>query len=992
MKNEFLTNPIINTLDCNVAVSAGAGSGKTTSLAWRYVYTLEHHLRNDRKLDLNNILCITFTRMAALEMRERVRSYLQEETPSTPELQTYLDNFEHAQIVTMDSLQGKILREHPVEAGVDPQYAVMDPAEYQVLMEGFVRRFLLERVASRDEHLLNLMGAHDPWKIRDALLKHEPLTIGESAEDYDALQAAFDGFADKQKRKQDILSYGDVHRRCLELLRNYPEVRHHYQRQYRYIMVDEFQDTDEGQRELVYLLCQDPKDLQNLGSELCGKKLFVVGDKKQSIYRFRGAQVSLFEEVQNTIKNGGGKVFSMTTNYRSTDKVLALTNHVFDQDFMFKKDGFEALNPAPQNVDSEEQPTRWPVMKFFTGENLTGKWNEKRQCLLEQEAAEVAKHIQGLAQEGIKYGSMAVLLTRRTNLSLLVEHLIARNIPYVCIGGSGFYQQQEIYDVLNLFRVLRNKENNLALLGFLRSPFVGASDVEITALCRLTEGCLLDYLTDNRLGVKLQQTGRVLQSLSATAQNVGLPDLWQRAATAFDFTRVLLNQPNGEQKLANVLKLESMALDYAEGKVCGLGEWLDLLEKTMSTSNETAANLPSEDMVQIMTVHKSKGLGFDCVFVPFLSEEKPRGEGEEKEQDAFERRRLLYVAMTRAKKYLYMSASTHNLEKCLAKPSAGAWLWRALHEEIEIPPTGRQRKPRVDWQQLENLVDGTIREQGAGVEVQGLRDGELGVQGSGFSGQWKDDKVFVPSRITFTPTMLQTYLHCPRSYYYRHICGLPEIEVLGVRCQVSGNGLTPAQIGTLIHNALEYYEGNTDAAWNVALHRVHSCLPVREGVGEADGGVAFAKTLFVNYVNSELFKQIPKQHDREVKFQLPLDDEISFQGVMDCVYQKADGTYGIVDYKTGAMPDKENEGYIMQLAIYAKAVEKMYRGAKVSELNLHFLQNLQPKSLSTEGQQKYYKKAIETAREIQKKHTEADFDCNANQCAYCGYQYLCRKS
>ena len=101
---------------------------------------------------------------------------------------------------------------------------------------------------------------------------------------------------------------------------------------------------------------------------------------------------------------------------------------------------------------------------------------------------------------------------------------------------------------------------------------------------------------------------------------MGLPELWQRAATTFEFTKVLLSQLNGEQKLANVLKLESLALEYAEGKVCGLAEWLDLLEETMSTSKETAANLPSEDMVQIMTVHKSKGLGFDCVFVPFLAE------------------------------------------------------------------------------------------------------------------------------------------------------------------------------------------------------------------------------------------------------------------------------------------------------------------------------------------------------------------------------------
>ena len=121
--------------------------------------------------------------------------------------------------------------------------------------------------------------------------------------------------------------------------------------------------------------------------------------------------------------------------------------------------------------------------------------------------------------------------------------------------------------MLNMFRVLRDKQNDLALLGFLRSPFVGASDVELTVLCRSTKECLLEHLTDEGLSDKLQQAGRVLQSLYATAQNVGLPELWQRAATTFEFTKVLLSQLNGEQKLANVLKLESLALEYAEGKV-----------------------------------------------------------------------------------------------------------------------------------------------------------------------------------------------------------------------------------------------------------------------------------------------------------------------------------------------------------------------------------------------------------------------------------------
>ncbi|MBQ0108087.1 MAG: PD-(D/E)XK nuclease family protein, partial [Phascolarctobacterium sp.] len=419
------------------------------------------------------------------------------------------------------------------------------------------------------------------------------------------------------------------------------------------------------------------------------------------------------------------------------------------------------------------------------------------------------------------------------------------------------------------------------------------------------------------------------------------------------------------------------------------------------------------DMVQIMTVHKSKGLGFDCVFVPFLAEEKARGEGDEKEQDAFERRRLLYVAMTRAKKYLYMSASAHNLEKCLAKPSAGAWLWRALHKPKEIPPTGRQRKSRWGWEQFENLVEGTIKEQGVRVEGQGLRSEELinpsvacgtsCVRWTQFNPQQGSQAVVsaFPSRTTFTPTMLQIYLHCPRSYYYCYVCGLPEVDSTSSCLPLEGkvpkadevnnlfadgsslmaDNLTPAEMGTLIHSALEHYDGDVEMAWASALRAQGS------GFRTQDSGVNFAKTLFVNYVNSNLFKQIPRQHDREVKFQLPIDDGVSFQGIMDCVYQKPDGNYGVVDYKTGVMPNEENKGYAMQLAIYGEAVSKMYCGAEVSELALHYLQGCVAKPVDSGKLQD----AINLAKEMQKGHVEADFNCNEKQCAHCGYQYLCRK-
>lgn len=1055
MRTELLSDKSITAIDNNVAVSAGAGSGKTFSLSNRFVYILEKY-KNDASFKISNIVAATFTKKAALEMKERIRNFLRGEVEEQPEMERFLKDFDKANIVTIDSLQAKILRSHPVETGLDPNFVIVQGSDYDKLEDEIIRQFFRSQVDDEDFQALlkhfrfdELVSFIHKVMIYRNILNYSDEELTEGYGDSKELVQAFlrfvrqyYAFSQKELQAKNVLGYGDVTERCVQLLRDNVQIRRFYQQQYRFIMLDEFQDTNDIQRELFYLLCGD-----ETGDKLVGNHLYVVGDVNQSIYKFRGADVRVFERVIQDIVNKAEEshvskddsLLSKTTNRRSTDKILDFVNKFFG-DKLLLGDGLPKLKPVDSNISVGDKSFEKPIIKFFKPEKYVDKDGKEKAVdvaeLILWEAEYVARRIERLHTKGEKYENIAVLLSKMTKLPLLAEALNRHNIPFVSMGGGKFYQQQEIYDILNVFRVLCSNDF-IALLGVLRSPYFGFKDADIHKLIAKYDACRKCAKKEEKnaaiCGAMLGDVGlSKLASLRRSAGSLGMAELWQDVFDKLFVEKTLLLQEQGHQCLANVEKLRTLCLEYCEKNKCGLADWLDYLDSTMKSSKEPSANIPAEGNVQIMTIHQSKGLGFDHVILPFLADRKGKGDStsfevtverdtnkqqmgmrvplsndgafydvvkeNNKDLELAEEIRKFYVAATRAKKTLYMSAgfaasnlSGRNMNKV---DNYGGWLWRILQEEY----TGEKRK--VLWKnRYPDIVD--IEE-----PVKGKFDKTEVLNCSVDIDKVKekfevlaDKKYEIPSRITFTPTMLQTYLHCPRSYYYRYVCGLPEVdEGQGARSkeqgasEEQGNGLTPAEMGTLIHSALEHYDGDIETAWASALRAQGS------GFRTQDSGVSFAKTLFVNYVNSDLFKQIPQQHDREVKFQLPIDDGVSFQGIMDCVYQKPDGTYGIVDYKTGVMPNQENLGYKMQLAIYAKAVEQMYRKAKadddskvrVSELNLHYLQA--GKALPITSKEEYYGKAVEMAKEIQKLHTETDFDCKTEQCAHCGYQYLCRKA
>ena len=701
---------IVNAISCNVAVSAGAGSGKTQVLINRFIHILEESLAKGPEangryaLNVDQIVAITFTKKAAAEMRGRLRKALngklealqlavdtKERTAAECKLEAafwrqQLERLPRCHISTIHSLCNFILRENPREANLDPQFTLgeefqmeqfvqsclqqyirqalrkQDP-DIKAMMDtyglnGFVEQInlllpklseiqdsgdlaahyqeyideerelkaklceLLEELAFHREdyknpktyqpYLINLEQHLDEVKaaimqeqadftqMRDICAKMQArgdfkLIYGNIKE----LASAIDGryydklalpivehwqnvlqglyaYVQAEKQAVDLLTFDDLENMAIDLLKNYPEVRKRYHNRFSHIMVDEFQDTNNKQRKLVYLLCGDYED------KLEGNKLFVVGDPKQSIYRFRGADVGVFHRVKKEIVAAQGQELSMDMNFRSREAILQTVNEIF-----------EPLmgNDANQEVYFKELAAHLPRMaggvqpELYVAQYTKDDKNTKNI----KEAELVAAKILELYKQGTPLGSMTILLRYMTRCDVLLPTLQRYNIPFVLHSGRGFYEEQEVIDLINLFTAIHNKSRSLELTGVLRSPYFGLDDETLTSmfLARGTEvmaeeASLWDILQSYNVSLlKPQQqplvlrAKRLLAKLRQEALTTDLFALWQKVWTLLAVPAVLAQQDLGEAKLANAEKLRSLAQTFEEEQQGTLAGWLE---------------------------------------------------------------------------------------------------------------------------------------------------------------------------------------------------------------------------------------------------------------------------------------------------------------------------------------------------------------------------------------------------------------------------------
>lgn len=530
---------------------------------------------------------------------------------------------------------------------------------------------------------------------------------------------------DEAKRNASLLDFDDLVLLALKVLRGKDTLRQQTAKRIKFLLLDEFQDTDGQQLELARLLHDEAE----------GPALFIVGDPKQSIYYFRGAEVEIFHQE----RDASSEVIRLDTNFRSLPDVLGFVNDFFKRsNLLCAVERYKPMGIAR----TAEGGARVGILLSDQPGDFAGNWTVGD--YREREAAQIAAQIQRLcapdstatvvdehtgARRRPDYGDIALLFRAMSNVGLYEEALRKAGIPYMVVAGTGFYERQEVVDVINILKVLADPWDEPALLAYLRGPVVALSDDDIVRMCRrgtLTEVALgdktpagLDYPE------RLHRARAILASLRAHLAGP-LPALVDHLLEITGLEAVLLSQFLGLQKVSNLRKLANLAREQAARGKLTLRQFVNYLDEVHSyqvREGEAGMQPDGEGAVTLMTIHKSKGLEFPVVFLPDMAQAARGGRehslqihrqlgitlrlaGDEgkrqdtplgalikrrvKEEEGAESARVLYVALTRARDYLYLCGQS----------GAGVGAWFQAVEVLyglrgDLPLNWR---PGIGWQ------------------------------------------------------------------------------------------------------------------------------------------------------------------------------------------------------------------------------------------------------------------------------------------------------
>jgi ATP-dependent helicase/nuclease subunit A len=671
----------------DVLCEAGAGTGKTRVLVDRYCEAVDAD-----GLGTESVLAFTFTERAAAELRARVRRELtrraaEARADGDDERATRLGRAaretERAWVTTIHGFCRRLLAGHPVAAGIDPRFRVLDEAEsgrlrrrardaaiadvlasgapveviagYRPERFGDMAVIAHERLRSQGmvEPVLPpapdpVRSVKDPDKEEIALTPAEREAAERARETLGAVMAAFHSHYEELKAARSGLDFADLELRALDLLRSSPAVAQVWCGRFEHVMVDEFQDTNRVQLDLVEAL---------RGPET---RVFRVGDEFQSIYRFRNADLAVFrDERKRAEQDPGTETLPLTGNFRSRPEVLGPVNAVGDA---LLGDGFRRLAAARDPEGGEPAVELLLTLDEGRAESAR-KWSDyteelepprsESQTHVVAEARALARRLRELVDAGeAGRGDIVVLLRAFTHVDAYEEALARAGLdPYV-VGGRGYWSQQQVEDMLRLLSTIANPLDDEMLLGALASPACDASPDALWLLRRAaTEGRHLWPTLDWRFGgserkpdpleeswleeipaedaAKLERFCATLARLRTAAALLPLDGLVEETMTAFDYDLLLLARRGGRGRMANVRKLMRLAREFEAHEGRDLRGFLAAAEELAERDErEGLAAVQSEehDGARIMTVHAAKGLEFPVVAVPDLGRALSAGE------------------------------------------------------------------------------------------------------------------------------------------------------------------------------------------------------------------------------------------------------------------------------------------------------------------------------------------------------------------------------
>ncbi|MDE6860652.1 MAG: UvrD-helicase domain-containing protein [Duncaniella sp.] len=600
-------------------VIAGAGSGKTRVLTYKIVHLL--HLRYEPW----RILALTFTNKAAREMRERIEQLVGPATSSKLWMGTF------------HSIFARILRANADRVGFRSNFTIYDSADSKSLVKTIIKDMQLDDKIYKPSVVLNAIST-----AKNALISPEDYATYKDIMDADRqarrplLHAIYRNYRDRCV-VADAMDFDDLLYYTNVLLRDNPDVLHHYQEFFRYVLVDEYQDTNFAQHTIVTQLTR------------VNEKLCVVGDDAQSIYSFRGANIRNILDLKKSCPDL--RTFKLERNYRSTRNIINAAGSLIDKN----------REQIPKNVYSE---------------NETGAPIEVAKCYSDfEEAYQVASRVsQVKMSSGDSCDEFAILYRTNAQSRVLEEALRKRNIPYRIYGGLSFYQRKEVKDAIAYFRMSVNPDDDEALKRIINFPARGIGETTLNKLTR----CALDNNTSvwgvithpdkYDIGVN-SGTARKLAAFSdliydfIDANEAG-KDAYEVARLIIDrtglFTMLLTDgTPESISKQENLQELLNGVKEFVETKVEEGSDETSLTHFMSEVSLATDQDSDSgngEERVTLMTVHAAKGLEFNNIFVVGVEEELfPSAMAQDSPAQIEEERRLLYVALTRARKFCMIS-------------------------------------------------------------------------------------------------------------------------------------------------------------------------------------------------------------------------------------------------------------------------------------------------------------------------------------------------
>lgn len=592
----------VTTTEGPVLVIAGAGSGKTKVLTQRIAYIL----KNKQDIKPWNILAITFTNKAANEMKERIRGVIG-------------DDAKDIWTGTFHSICTRILRRNIEKIGYTSSFNIYDQTDTKTIIKECVKELNIDPKMFSEKKIQNEISRSKSNMIDEKRYEMEAgvdFWKSKIAQVYNLYQ---------QKLKQNNgLDFDDIILCTIKVLLENPDVLSYYQQKFKYILVDEYQDTNKPQFTLI-----------NLFAAMYGN-LFVVGDNDQSIYAFRGADIS---NILNFEKDySGAKIIKLEQNYRSTQYILDVANDII------------------KNNEAKIQKNLWTDNK----EGEKPKYTKVKDQYAEGQY--IADCINKNVLEGKKYNDHVILYRTNAQSRAIEDIFLKDRVPYKVIGGMKFYDRKEIKDVIAYLKVIENPSDSVSLRRIINEPKRGIGDTTVNKVLELASQnstTMFEVLKHAdiyglKASDKLKDFAQLIEDFNEVKDSISIDELINRVLDMSGYRKALEIEDTVESKgrIENIEELMSIVVEFqSESAENTLGQFLESIALVADIDN-----LDEEaDFAILMTMHNAKGLEFPIVFVCGMEEGLfPSNQSMNEENGIEEERRLCYVAVTRAKKDLHM--------------------------------------------------------------------------------------------------------------------------------------------------------------------------------------------------------------------------------------------------------------------------------------------------------------------------------------------------